>query len=227
MSNTHTHDSSTPPHEVRHFRVNPVEILILLTMTVVVGNSAYNLLYGTDSFHPDALKPMAANPASEGRTLASVPSSSFANLEVKCFAENVNGDMGPRPASVSTANDHETSANKVRLTGTLCGSDGITGSQLVKATVLNSSNRFNATVFTDSNSPQFTTDYIPLAAGKNTLRLEFAYRGGKTHTQEITVSKLEANAGTISPGSSAPNVVPAAKTEFAEPSDASSEAQPD
>jgi hypothetical protein len=206
MSDNNAHESNTPAHDVRRFRVNPVEILILLTMSVVVGNSVYNLLYGTDSFRPAALKPMAANPTSEGRGLSSATNASFANLEVKCVTDNVSDDQGPRPASVLSANDRETSANKVRLTGTLCGGDGLTGSQLVKATVLNSSNRFNATVFTDSNSPQFTTDYIPLAAGKNTLKLEFAYRGGKTHTQEITVSKLEANAGTPV---GAPKVVPA------------------
>ena len=219
MSDIQSPETSVPNHEVRSFRVNPVEILILLTMTVVVGNSVYNLLYGTDSFHPSALKPMAANPISEGRKLSSAQNSSFANLEVKCLSENGSGDVGPRPASVTSANDRDTSANKIRLTGTLCGGDGITGSQLVKATVLNSSNRFNATVFTDSNSTQFTTDYIPLAAGKNTLRLEFAYRGGKTHTQEISVSKLEANAA---PVSAATNVAPTASAksdDSEEPSD--------
>ncbi|MDR3606720.1 MAG: hypothetical protein P4M08_04980 [Oligoflexia bacterium] len=180
MDETTTPETPAQKTETRRFRVNPVEVLILMTMTIVVGNSAYNLLYGTDSFRPADFKSVAASAmTADNRGLASAASSAFANLEVKCQ----NGTE-----SIKTL------ASKVRLSGVLCGAEGATGGQLVKATVLNNSNRFNASIFTDSNSPQFTTDYIPLAEGTNTLRIEFSYRGGKTSTQEINVSKLDPNA---------------------------------
>jgi hypothetical protein len=209
MGENTTKDTKT---ETKRFRVNPVEVLILLTMTIVVGNSGYNLLYGTDSFHPSQLKTITAqSPLSpvDNRSLASAPTSAFANIEVKCQRQNTpettansdesssdetaSAETAPSTtssAASSSSNDAKTAASKVRLTGVLCGGDGLTGAQLVKATVLNSANHFNATVFTDSDSPQFTTDYIPLTEGKNSLRIEFAYRGGKTNTQEFNVSKI-------------------------------------
>jgi hypothetical protein len=207
MGENTTKDTNT---ETKRFRVNPVEILILLTMTIVVGNSGYNLLYGTDSFHPSQLKAITAqSPLSpvDNRSLASTPTSAFANIEIKCQRQNApeatassdestsddpaSDENAPSAASsAASSNDAKTAASKVRLTGVLCGGDGLTGAQLVKATVLNSANHFNATVFTDSDSPQFTTDYIPLTEGKNSLRIEFAYRGGKTNTQEFNVSKI-------------------------------------
>jgi hypothetical protein len=212
-----TPSTISDPIQGKKFRVNPVEILILLTMTVVVGNSAYNLLYGTDSFRPSEFKSMVAQSTlslADGRAPASTPTSAFASLEVKCQKSGAgtrspeesnaeshadthaasSGDeeqSGKSSGQSAASSEMKTSASKVRLNGVLCGDEGVTGGQLVKATVLNNNNRFNATVFTDSNSPQFTTDYIPLADGKNTLKIEFAYRDGKTSTQEINISKTQ------------------------------------
>lgn len=158
----------------RRFPVNPVEIVILLTITLVFCNSIYNLFYDSRSIRPTALQPMAANPISEGRAPASV-ASAFMSVEVPC----------------DNALERETTASKIRLTGSLCGLGGdTTSAQLIKATVLNGANRFNATVFTDSTSSKFSTDYIPLSTGKNSIHLEFAYRGGKTASQEVLISKF-------------------------------------
>ncbi len=199
--------------------MNPVEVLILLTMTVVVGNSAYNLLYGTDSFKPSEFKSIVAQSplsptdaisaasATNGRSLASAPVSAFASLEVKCqkdnphavtpSSEDSDGDASsgsdltnaPRASAFASGEEIKTFASKVRLNGTLCGAEGATGSQLVKSVVINGANHFNATVFTNSNSPLFTTDYIPLVDGKNSLRIEFSYRDGRSSAQEMSISK--------------------------------------
>lgn len=167
--------SELKAQETRKYKVNPVEIVILMTLAAVFCNSVYNLFYENQGFHPAALKPMAANPISEGRQPASV-SSSFQNEETDC-----------EPNSV----EKSTQAAKIRLSGPLCGADTITpAGQLLHATVLNETNKFSATVFTDTNAAKFSTDYIPLSTGKNEIKMEFAYRGGKVIVHDIAVSKF-------------------------------------
>lgn len=163
--------------ELRRYRVNPVEIVILLTIAGVFLNSAYDLFYSSQGFHPAALKPMAANPVSEGRSPASI-TSSFLSADVAC----------------GTNTDRETSASKIRLSGPLCGTDHSAEHQesdpLLRATVLNEANQFSATVFTDAASGKFSTDYIPLSAGKNQIKVEFSYKSGKVISQDVAFNKF-------------------------------------
>jgi hypothetical protein len=166
-----------PPSHVKRFRTNPVELAIFSVITLIFFNSVYNLFYDQQGFRPAALKPMAATPISEGRSpaSASVPQA-FVNVGVRCDANA----------------DKDTTATKVRLTGMLCGEGRAPASDattLVKAQVTNTANKFAATVFTDVNSGKFSTDYIPLNLGKNPIRIEFSYRGGKVVTQDFNVVK--------------------------------------
>lgn len=162
-----------PPNTLKHFRTNPVELAIFLAVTGIFANSVYRLFYDSGSFQATALTRMAANPVSEGRSLASTRQS-FLNVDLRCDA------MG----------EQDTGANKIRLTGPLCGTDAaIDASKLVKAVVFNSANKFNATVFTDTTAGKFSTDYIPLNTGRNPIHVEFSYRGGKIVSQELVLNR--------------------------------------
>jgi hypothetical protein len=160
---------------VKRFRANPVELAIFSVITLIFFNSVYNLFYDQQGFRPAALTPMAATPVSEGRTPASV-TQAFANMDLRCD-DNA---------------DRDTTAVKVRLTGSICG-DGrapaADATSLVKTMVVNTANKFAATVFTDVSGGKYSTDYIPLNLGKNPIRLEFSYRDGKVVTQELNVVK--------------------------------------
>ena len=159
------------PLNIRRFRANPVEVLILSVVTALFFRSVYKLVYDSEGFRAIQVAHQASNAATETRSPSSV-STTYFNLEVKCD-KNM---------------DQETPANKVRLTGSLCGSAPDT-SKLVKTSISNSANKFTATVFTDLNSGKFSTDYIPLNVGKNPIRIDFSYRDGKSTTQEFTVIK--------------------------------------
>jgi hypothetical protein len=161
------------PQNIRRFRVNPVEVAIFSIVTLIFLNSVYNLFYDRQGFRPAALAPMAANPVSESNRAPAATAQSFLNLEVRC-------DANP---------EQETTAAKVRLTGALCGAAGVDGRKLVKTQIVNNANRFNATVFADVSAVKFSTDYIPLNAGKNPIRLEFTYQGGGAIAQDITINK--------------------------------------
>ena len=161
------------PTKIRRFRANPVELAIFSVITLIFFNSIYSLLYDQHGFHPTALAPMAANPVSEGRYPASV-SQAFVNFEVRCDSNS----------------DRDTQATKVRLTGPLCpGNTENDVSKLVKALVVNNSNKFNATVFTDVGTGKFSTDYIPLSVGTNAIHIEFSYNSGSVVTQDFKVVK--------------------------------------
>ena len=173
MANQPLPNPAAIPTQIKRFRTNPVEIAIFSVITLIFFNSVYNLFYDQHGFHNAALTPMAANPVSEGRAPASV-SQAFINVSVKCDANT----------------DQDTTANKVRVTGSLCDTGPSNDpSHLIKTQVINNANKFTATVFTEVNAARFSTDYIPLNSGKNPIHLEFTYRGGKVVTHDITVVK--------------------------------------
>lgn len=165
--------------EVRRYRINPVEMIILAAISGVFLNSIYHLFYDPSGFHPAALQNMAANPVSEGRSPASV-SGAFQSAEMNC-TDNP---------------ERATSASKIRLLGPLCSGNAAepanvnaASDPLIRTVVMNETNKFSATVFTDSVMGKFSTDYIPLSPGKNQVKVEFAYKSGKTVTQDLAFSK--------------------------------------
>ncbi|HLD98708.1 MAG TPA: hypothetical protein VJB59_00525 [Bdellovibrionota bacterium] len=159
--------------KLRQFRTNPIEILIFCAVTALFVKSLYGLVYDPQTLAPITVTPVAANPLSEGRAPAST-SQTFINVDLKCDKNQ----------------DQETTAAKVRLTGSLCGFNSATEpSKLLKTTITNTANKFSATVFTDTNGGKYSTDYIPLNSGKNPIRLEFSYRDKRIVTQDLTITK--------------------------------------
>ncbi len=175
---------SGPSKKEHKFRTNPIEIAILSVISLIFFNSVYNLFYGQQSVKitsADLQQPSSSGPTSMNRLdssrgpasmIANMPG--YANVDIRC-------ENDP---------EHGTAASKVRLAGELCGSRSpASADELTTATVINEANKFTATVFSHGGS--YSTDYIPLNAGKNPIRIEFAYRGGKKFTQDVVITKAE------------------------------------
>jgi len=181
----------TSSQNIRRFRINPVEVAIFSIVTLIFFNSLYNLFYDRQGFQTTALAPMLGTPTSEGRTPAATTAPTFTHLNTLCDQNS----------------DHGTSASKVRLTGPICGtvtseaadanksktfssnSGAVETLKPLKTQIVNQTNQFTATVFMDTASGKFSTDYIPLEIGSNSIQVEFFYPGGKTFTQQLFVHK--------------------------------------
>ena len=159
----------------RRFKVNPVEVAIFSVILLVFANSVYSLIYDQPGFKPNALSAVAANPLGDAGRAPAFSSQAFLNYDLKCEDSSESG----------------TNASKVRISGPLCGMPSGTAEsvQLLHTQIVNGTNRFNATVFTDLNTGKFSTDYIPLAAGRNTIHVEFSFSGGKSISKDIVVTK--------------------------------------
>lgn len=156
---------------VRRYKANPIEIGVLSIITLVFCNSLYNLLYSPGKIDATALSPMASNPTSEGRHLASVSQGTLnSSVDIQC-------EMNPQKTVQSS---------KVRILGPLCGAKN-SAENLTHAEVINTTNQFHATVFNNTESVKFSTDYIPLVVGPNLVHLEFAYGDGKKLSQEVMI----------------------------------------
>ena len=155
---------------LKRFRANPVEYGIFATVILLFAHSLYSLLYDSENFRFSAIKPMVSNPVTEMRVPANaVPT--FLNVDLVC----------------DIAGEKQTPASKLRLSGPICGLPN--KEALAKTTIINDTNRFTATVFTDLDTAKFSTDYIPLNSGRNTIKVEFTYKGGKTYTQALVVNR--------------------------------------
>jgi hypothetical protein len=157
--------------KMNKFSINPVETVVFAAVTLIFLHSVYNLFYAHDGFEGTALAPMAANPISEGRNLASLPEK-FANIkDFKC----------------TEGQERKTSAVKAVIAGELCGS--VTGKEkLLSTKVLNHSNHdLVSTFFAFPAERRFRTDYIPLNPGKNEIHIELVYEGGKVYSEDLTI----------------------------------------
>jgi hypothetical protein len=156
------------------FRINPMEITVVAVVSLILIKSAASLFTNRE-MEPAVLQAMAANPLStDNREPAETRTRPFMELEIQC-----NGTP-----------DQETTAAKLRLRGPFCGGEiGSSGQNLTRATVVNLSNKTTATVFTYLDERKFSTDYLPLNAGKNTIHVEFNYADGKSVSKDFTVTK--------------------------------------
>jgi hypothetical protein len=152
-------------------RLNPVEFIVFGLVATGFGLSGYRLLNEGEPQQSGLLTPMASNPVSEGRAPASAPL--FSQISFRCDGKQ----------------ELPVSASKVRINGPLCGLQGHDSGAPSKATIVNSTNHFSATVFTDSKKGQFSTDYIPLSPEKNTIQIQFSYENGKDVVHELTLIK--------------------------------------
>ncbi len=160
-------------YPIPRFRTNPVEIIIFLTITLIFIYSLYNLLYGRVDFQLNTISTMSANPISEGRSPASTVSS-LTTYEMAC-----------EKMSAKTI-----SSNKLRLHGLLCSSNSNKSDKILnRAEIINTTNQFAATVFTDIENGQFSTDYIPLSAGLNSLHVLFTYQDGEKFELDLAITQ--------------------------------------
>jgi hypothetical protein len=74
----------------------------------------------------------------------------------------------------------EVSSDRVRLKGTICQTGRTPASPPRQLMVENPSSHHRAEVYFEKTWPQFTTDFIPLASGTNSIELSYG-----------TVNKLE------------------------------------
>ncbi len=165
--------STSPP--ARRSAINPVELAIFAIVAIVFGNSVYRLLFTWEAVETITLQEAPSRSGrSEGRTPASLLERSFINLEIDCATESI----------------EKTSNSKVRLTGPLCGaSGGGRSDRLVSTEIVNTTNQMKATVFTFDDSHRFSTDYLLLNQGSNTLELRFAYAGGRVFSKTLSIVK--------------------------------------
>ena len=163
-----------PPFRApKRFKVNPVEIVIFAVAVLILGNSVQKIFTDWKGFEP---LPMGAidptNPQAASRSLAS-STQSFISLELKC----------------GNKSKERTTAAKVRLSGGLCrGTPPISG-DLLKTEITNKANLSSPTIFTDTASGKFLTDFIPLNTGDNLIQVRFQYSNGKSVQNEITIQK--------------------------------------
>jgi len=162
----------------KKFRINPVEWLIFSIMTFAFGYSSYCLIYQDSVFtKPLGVSSYRALDSTFGATrMPASVAHPLLNVELKC-------------SESEAAAEQTTQASKLRISGETCDqSQALTG-VLKKTSIINSANRFAATVFMDTTTHKFSTDYIPLNLGKNTIHIEFSYAGGKIQTRDLIVTK--------------------------------------
>ncbi len=156
-------------------RVNPVEIFVLCVVGGMCAFSLFQLVQNPPELAATAERGLASQVVREN-AVAQARSRSFLSLELNQCGANL--DQPP------------TTASRARLVGTLCGFDPAAGTaQLVGTQVSNAKSGYSATVFTDLREGRFSTEYIPLQPGPNVLTIRFDYRGGKSFTQEIEITK--------------------------------------
>ncbi len=183
MSAPLTSKSHLTPGPAR-FKSNPVEWVLLFTLLLVLGGSVYRLFGESSTFRPVALVPMASSPVREGRTPASLQDTltgfvpRLQHIELNCKS-----DWSPQ----------ETSASKFRLSGGLClgSSTDFTPSAVTQLSIINDANKYRATVFVDSHSSRFSTDYIPVNLGENPIQFQFKFLDGTQVSRQLLLRKKE------------------------------------
>jgi len=153
-------------------RLNPVELVIFAVVATGFGLSAYRLIQEQPGAGSAMLAPMASNPVSEqtDRSPAAL-SPLFGHVDFGCKA----------------GQETSVKASKIRISGPICGIEP--GTSMISTNIINSTNQFHATVFSDLSTGKFSTDYIPLNSDKNSIRVEFKFANGKTISHDLTLQK--------------------------------------
>ncbi len=162
---------------IHRSRTNPVEIAIFSIVTLVLFHSLYTLFYDDKPFYHASLAQAIAAQQTDQVQREPASSQAPALLEVKIDCET--------PVKIES-----TSANGVKISGPLCGTDlEESGNKLAETNIVNATNHFSATVFTDTELGKFSTDYIPLTVGNNVLKMNFKYASGEHFDNEFVVTK--------------------------------------
>lgn len=163
------------------FRVNPVEFAIFASVSLLFFYSVYHLFHDHQTFQA-----IAASASPQSSAASRSPASSYARPRAQTTQMFLSLDVPCEGPLI----EHVTGAAKVRLIGALCGRQETgDGGQEIKAHVVNGANHVTATVFTDHAAGKFSTDYIPLAAGPNPIRVRFVRPTGRIELVELQVVK--------------------------------------
>ncbi|MFZ9594942.1 MAG: hypothetical protein ACO3A2_02570 [Bdellovibrionia bacterium] len=162
--------------EVKRFKTNPIEVVIVLVVSLIFFNSLYNLIYEYPSQEALALLPAESPIQSQGssRLPASTPSAYF-DLELDC----------------NKIKTEQTRASKIRITGTICA---LNSQQKIETSspqisIKNSTNEDTATVFQMETTDKFSTDYISLSDGENRIQMKFQFDSTRSVSKELIVIK--------------------------------------
>jgi hypothetical protein len=207
------------PFENKRFRINPVEIAVFAVVGLIFVKSGNNLVYSHEGFEPAALTATAQDPIRiKDRNPASVApaQSNFSEVKIGCDPSAVTASVtsnkirliGSVCKPVETGDQAKADANKDseddENDGTSPPTHPLTPPQsqpgVAAATpeaaesvktisVVNTSARVSATVFPDFHNESFSTDYISLAPGKNTIHVQYEFKNGETLGQEFSVTK--------------------------------------
>lgn len=147
-------------------RFTAVEVSIFTFVTIIFSFSVYSLFLSKK--HENKLS--TRKPASiEAQQITQ----GFISYETQCKSEG---------------ESMQTNASKIRVLGPLCGHQP--SFILRECTAQNITNRYIATVFTETNQKTFSTDFIPLQDGKNELVLECFYKK-RTANNKIILTILK------------------------------------
>jgi hypothetical protein len=156
-------------------------------LALLFCHSVYSLFFDFQNLRAAPLGTGSQSVAMSWEAGARGPAShqnTFRSIDFKC---EESAATGTAPAASPEAGV-VLSASKIRLAGPLCGSPS-PSAKLLKTQVINSANKYSATVFTDLSSQKFSTDYIPLVTGRNPIHVEFSYQGGKTFSRDLALER--------------------------------------
>lgn len=154
-----------------------IELGIFALFSLVFLNSLYGWIAG--NFLPEKAKEPAY------RSIASSPEGITESYSLQCQG---------KPESLKTR------SHKLRILGAYCGLVPISRNDdrsvaavnqkiLKELRVTNKTTAYSATIFSDNFNRRFSTDFIPLQSGKNTIEIGFQYETGDTYDSQIFVEK--------------------------------------
>ena len=159
----------------QQYKVNPVEVMILIISLGILGYSFYRLTQ-PNAVSFAALSDMKASPVTED------PSRSPASSQSTLSTLNLDCELG---------STYKVQSQKVRFSGPLCTDHLLPNPQspIKSAFVINKSNQYEATVFSNDSEKRFSTDYIPLTGGDNQIHIELTYQNSSIFIQDIVITR--------------------------------------
>ena len=73
----------------------------------------------------------------------------------------------------------ETSSDKIKISGAFCSFGGENTEKIDSSRIINVTNGFLATVFKNLHKNEFSTDYIYLSRGENTIDIRYRFKSGE------------------------------------------------
>ncbi len=97
----------------------------------------------------------------------------------------------PYQTRCERSENFETQSGKIRIIGPLCGLSTVGETKNFLFKITNNTNTYVATVFQDYKTRTFSTDFIPLQYGDNSIQMQFDY--GKRSPANVVELKIKRN----------------------------------